>query len=148
MIQVKIKKLQDGFIMPARMSPHAACFDLYAAISGTMKLLPSMVAYVPCGFSIEVPLNHEAQIRSRSGLAKDDKVFVINSPGTIDADYRGEVGVLLLNASQNFTFILHPRTRIAQMVIKEVPQVELILSEELSETERGTGGFGSTGRMK
>lgn len=127
------------------MSEWAAGFDLHAAVSEPLTLAPGERALVPTGFAMAMPRELEAQIRPRSGLAFKHGITCLNSPGTIDADYRGEVKVLLINLGQQ-PFVIERGERIAQMVFQTVPQVELAEVSELSETVRGEGGFGHTGK--
>ena len=132
--------------LPAYQSAAAAGLDLLAAIAGTapMTLAPGARALVPTGLVIELPLGFEAQVRPRSGLALRHGVTVLNSPGTIDSDYRGEVQVILINLGQE-PFVVKRGERIAQLVIGAVVRCELAVATRLNETERGSGGFGSTG---
>jgi dUTP pyrophosphatase len=130
--------------LPKRMTEHAAGYDLHAAVAGPVTIAPGDIAVVPCGFAMALPEGYEAQIRPRSGLASRHGVTLINSPGTIDADYRGEVQVPLINHGKT-AFVVERAMRIAQMVICPVPPVELVESDELDETDRGGGGFGHTG---
>lgn len=118
-------------------------FDLHARLSEPITLFPGERQLIPAGFKIEIPYGYEAQIRPRSGLALKHGITVLNSPGTIDSDYRGEVGVILINHGDN-PYAIHPYDRIAQMVIARVELCELWLGD-LSETERGENGFGHTG---
>lgn len=127
------------------MSELAAGFDLHAAVAEPVVLNPGERKLIPTGFAIAMPAELEAQIRPRSGLAFKHGITCLNSPGTIDADYRGEVKVLLVNLGQE-PFAIERHERIAQMVFKTVPTVEFIEVEELSDTVRGAGGFGHTGK--
>jgi len=127
------------------MSEWAAGFDLHAAVAEPLTLAPGARALVPTGFAMAMPRELEAQIRPRSGLAFKHGITCLNSPGTIDADYRGEVKVLLINLGQE-PFVIERGERIAQMVFQLVPQVEITEVAELSETVRGEGGFGHTGK--
>jgi len=127
------------------MSEWAAGFDLHAAVSESVVLAPGERALIPSGFAMAMPRELEAQIRPRSGLAYKHGITCLNSPGTIDADYRGEVKVLLINLGQE-PFTIERGERIAQMVFQRVPQVSLEEVEELSDTSRGEGGFGHTGK--
>jgi dUTP pyrophosphatase len=129
---------------PRRMTEHAAGFDLPAAVSGPTVLQPGEIRLVPCGFAMAVPEGYEAQIRPRSGLASRHGVTLINSPGTIDSDYRGEVQVPLVNLGEA-PFTVERGMRIAQMIITPLPQVQLTEVAELPATGRGAGGFGHTG---
>lgn len=123
----------------------AAGVDLRANIETPITLKPLERTLVKTGLFIELPVGYEAQVRPRSGLAYKNGITVLNSPGTIDADYRGEVGVILVNLS-NEPFVIENGERIAQLVIAKHEQAEWELVEELAETERGVGGFGSTGK--
>jgi len=148
-IKLDIRQLPhgEGLALPAYQSAHAAGLDLLAAIpeDQPVVLLPGQRALVPSGLSIALPPGHEAQIRPRSGLAAKHGVTVLNAPGTVDADYRGEIGVLLINHG-DAPFSIQRGERIAQMVIAPVARAELALASSLSATTRGSGGFGSTGR--
>ncbi len=130
--------------LPARMSEHAAGLDLAAAVSSPVVLPPGGRARVPTGFAVEIPTGFEGQVRPRSGLAAKHGVTVLNGPGTIDADYRGEVQVLLINLGDG-PFTVERGQRIAQLVIAPVTAVEAVLVSALSATGRGEGGFGSSG---
>jgi dUTP diphosphatase len=147
-IKVDIRQLPhgEGLALPAYQSAHAAGLDLLAAVpeGAPLILSPGQRALVPTGLTIALPPGYEAQVRPRSGLASKHGVTVLNSPGTIDADYRGEIGVLLVNHGDG-PFLIRRGERIAQMVIAPVVQVELVSAAKLSATERGSGGFGSTG---
>ena len=118
--------------------------DLRANIDEPVELKPLSRALIPTGLHIALPVGYEAQIRPRSGLALKKGITCLNTPGTIDADYRGDVGVILINLSAE-TFVVNPGERIAQMVINKVEQATLFKVEELDETERGDGGYGHTG---
>ena len=133
--------------MPQLASEHAAGLDLLAAVPAEKEvvLLPGERALVPTGLAIELPEGFEAQVRPRSGLALKDGVTVLNSPGTIDADYRGEIGVILVNLGQR-PFSVRRGARIAQLVVQRVEKVSLVLVNELSKSARGPKGFGSTGQ--
>ena len=134
--------------LPSYASASAAGLDLRADLSETVVLQPFERRLIPTGLFIELPADCEAQIRPRSGLALKHGITVLNSPGTIDADYRGEIRVILVNLSQE-PFEIQPGERIAQMVIAQFRQVELVevgSLDELSDTERGAGGFGHSGK--
>ena len=137
----------EGLPLPSYQSKHAAGLDLVAAVprEQPVKLLAGARALVPTGFVLELPPGYEAQVRPRSGLAFKHGLTVLNSPGTIDADYRGEIMVLLVNLGSE-TFRVQRGDRIAQLVIAPVASVEVVAVEALAETERGQGGFGSTGQ--
>jgi dUTP pyrophosphatase len=147
MLEVMIRRLpgNDDVPLPSYQTAEAAAMDLHAAIAEPLVIAPGDVASVPCGFQVAVPPGHEAQVRPRSGLAAKHALLVPNSPGTIDADYRGEVKVLLLNAGRE-AFTVTRGMRIAQMLVVPVPRVRWTEVAELPPTARGAGGFGSTGR--
>jgi dUTP pyrophosphatase len=148
-VEIKIKLLPHakGLPLPAYQSPGAAGLDLVAAVppDAPLTLPPGGRALIPTGLVIEIAPGFEAQARPRSGLALNHGVTVLNSPGTIDSDYRGEVGVILINHGDE-PFEVARGARIAQLVVAPAPQARLIFVEELSTTARGEGGFGSTGR--
>lgn len=130
--------------MPAYATPQSAGMDLRANIEESFILKPLQRRLVPTGLYIALPEGYEAQVRPRSGLALKHGITVLNSPGTIDADYRGELGIVLVNLSDT-DFTVNPGERIAQMVIAKCEQATLIEVEQLDETERGAGGYGHTG---
>ena len=148
-ISVSIKQLPhgEGMPLPSYQTPDAAGMDLLAAIPDDqpLTLSPGQRGLVPTGLVIALPAGFEAQVRPRSGLAARHGVTVLNAPGTIDADYRGEIAVLLINHGEA-PFSIRRGERIAQMVVAPVSQVELVETEALPATSRGAGGFGSTGR--
>jgi len=148
-IQVDIQQLPhgEGLPLPAYQSAHAAGLDLLAAVAESVPLVlePGQYALVPTALAIALPEGFEAQVRPRSGLAARHGITVLNSPGTIDADYRGEIQVILINHGQQ-PFTIRRGERIAQMVIAPVVQAKLMPTVTLCETDRGSGGFGSTGR--
>jgi dUTP pyrophosphatase len=148
-LRIDVRRLPhcDGLALPAYQSDHAAGLDLLAAVPEDAPLIlsPGHRALVPTGISLALPPGYEAQVRPRSGLASKHGVTVLNAPGTIDADYRGEIGVLLINHG-DAPFAVRRGERIAQMVIAPVIRAELVAAVSLSATERGGGGFGSTGR--
>jgi dUTP pyrophosphatase len=137
----------EGLALPAYQTAHAAGLDLLAAVPADAPLIldVGMHTLVPTGLTIALPDGYEAQVRPRSGLAAKHGVTVLNAPGTIDADYRGEIGVLLINHGAA-PFTIHRGERIAQLVIAPVARAELVVASALTATERGSGGFGSTGR--
>jgi dUTP pyrophosphatase len=145
-ITVKVKRTDGAgdLPLPTRMTEHAAGFDLPAAVGRTVKLKRGEIRLIPCGFSMAVPHGYEAQVRPRSGLASRFGITMVNAPGTIDSDYRGEVHVPLINLGPK-TFTVERGMRIAQMLILPVPRVKLIEVDELDETKRGHRGFGHTG---
>jgi dUTP pyrophosphatase len=130
--------------LPTRMTEHAAGFDLSAALAEPLTLQPGDIRLIPCGFFMAVPHGYEAQVRPRSGLASKHGITMVNAPGTIDSDYRGEVHVPLINLGRA-AFIVERGMRIAQMLIVPVPKVEIEVVDNLDETKRGKRGFGHTG---
>ena len=136
---------RSGMALPEYATPLSAGMDLRAAIESSITLAPLGRAMVPTGLYIALPEGYEMQVRPRSGLAAKHGITVLNSPGTIDADYRGEIKVILVNLS-NTPFEIVPGERIAQAVVAKHERVEWQEVESLEQTERGTGGFGSTGR--
>ena len=147
MIQVKILRLPhaEDLPLPTYQSEHAAGLDLVAALAKGREqvLAPGERALIPTGIALELPSGYEAQIRPRSGLALRDGITVLNAPGTIDADYRGEIGVILINLGASFHTISRG-ARIAQLIVSPVTRIELIEAGKLSGTSRGDRGFGST----
>ncbi|MEM7627087.1 MAG: dUTP diphosphatase [Planctomycetota bacterium] len=147
-VAVPIRRLPHGHRVPLPdyQSEHAAGMDLHAAPEDgePIELLPGAIMLVPCGFQMAVPVGYEAQVRPRSGLAVKFGISMPNTPGTIDADYRGEVRVPLINHG-NEPFVIEPGMRIAQMLIKPVPRTHWIEVDSLPDTSRGDGGFGHTG---
>lgn len=131
--------------LPKYETPQSAGMDLRADIEGPILIKPLERKLIPTGLHIALPVGYEAQIRPRSGLAIKHGISCLNTPGTIDADYRGNIGVILVNVS-NEDYVVQPGERIAQMVINKIEQIEFNLVEELDETERGEGGFGHTGK--
>ena len=131
--------------LPTYATAASAGMDLRAAIVESISLAPMERKIIPTGISISLPEGHEAQVRPRSGLAVKHGITVLNSPGTIDADYRGEIGVILINLS-NEVFTVAPEDRIAQLVIAQYTQIIWEPTQTLEESERGSGGFGSTGK--
>jgi dUTP pyrophosphatase len=146
--EIQLKRLNpqkdQDIPLPRYMTPQAAGLDICAAIEDTLTLAPGAIALVPTGFAMALPPGYEAQVRPRSGLAIKYGVTVINSPGTIDSDYRGEVKVGLINLGPA-ACTLHRGERIAQMVVQRVAQARIRVVVELDETLRNDGGFGSTG---
>ena len=142
--ELRIARLSPLATLPAYQTDHAAGLDLHAALAEPVVLGPGDIRLVPCGFAMAVPPGYEAQVRPRSGLALRHGVSMPNAPGTIDADYRGEVQVPLINLGRE-PFVVEPGSRIAQMIIAPVARCVVEEVDELDETGRGTGGFGSTG---
>ncbi len=143
-MEVKRKPGCQDLPLPCYMSDGAAGMDLHAAVEEELTLLPGEIKLVPTGLHIAVPRGYEAQVRPRSGLALRHGITLVNAPGTIDSDYRAEVGVILGNLGTE-PFVVARGMRIAQMVIARALRAELVEVEGLSETERNLGGFGSTG---
>lgn len=145
-IRVQIKRAPhgQGLPLPARMTEHAAGLDLTAAVTEAVTMQPGDIKLIPCGFFMAVPQGYEAQVRPRSGLASKHGITMVNAPGTIDSDYRGEVKVPLINLGRE-KFVIERGMRIAQMLIAPVPMVEIEEVAELDDTKRGHHGFGHTG---
>ena len=144
MVKVLIKKLNPEVEMPNYKTPGASGMDLMAIIDKQIKIAPNSSCLIPTGISIAFSNEYEIQIRPRSGLAAKHQISILNTPGTIDADYRGELKVILINLGEK-TFIIEKGLRIAQMVLCPVIKANLKEVNELEKTERGIGGFGSTG---
>src|SRR5688572_22842660 len=147
--QIAIRRLPhaDGIDLPAYATDASAGLDLAAAVAAAIEIAPGARALIPTGFAIALPPGFEAQVRPRSGLALKHGVTVLNSPGTIDADYRGEVGVILANFG-TAPFIVTRGLRIAQLVVAPVSRVAWQVAETLPDSARGAGGFGSTGETR
>ena len=143
---LEIRLLRDGAVVPSYQTEHAAGMDLAACPDdgAPVTIAPGTIQLIPCGFAMALTPGFEAQVRPRSGLALKHGITLINSPGTIDADYRGEVKVPLINHGTE-PFVIEPGMRIAQMVIAPVSHAQVQVVEELAGTARGSGGFGSTG---
>ncbi|KFZ40062.1 MULTISPECIES: dUTP diphosphatase [Thermoactinomyces] len=131
--------------LPVKMSTGSSGFDLHAAVMDPVEIKPGRWKLIPSGIALSMPAGLEAQVRPRSGLALKHGITVLNTPGTIDADYRGEIGVILLNLGER-PFRVERGDRIAQLVFMQVPAVSLKVTDSLDETERGSGGFGHTGK--
>ena len=144
MTKIHIKKLSSSVSIPRYETPGSSGMDIAAHIKDNIIINPGEKALIPTGFSMAVPKGFEVQIRPRSGLAVKKNITVLNTPGTIDADYRGEIKVILINLGKE-KFIIENGERIAQMVVCPVIQANFEEVKELSDTERGSGGFGSTG---
>jgi len=147
-VKVQVKRLRESsgepIPLPRYMTAHSAGMDLFADVEGEVVLKPGERRLIPTGIALAIPAGYEGQIRPRSGLALREGITVVNTPGTIDADYRGEVGILLINLGQQ-PFRVKRGDRIAQLVIAPVCRAELELTEELEATPRNDGGFGHTG---
>ncbi|MGA2498352.1 MAG: dUTP diphosphatase [Tepidisphaeraceae bacterium] len=146
MVSLRIKRApgNDDLPLPRRMTEHSAGFDLAAAVKEPTVLQVGDIRVIPCGFHMSIPAGFEAQVRPRSGLASRFGITMINTPGTIDSDYRGEVMVPLINLGRQ-PFTIERGMRIAQLLIAPVPRVEIIETDNLDDTPRGHGGFGHTG---
>jgi dUTP pyrophosphatase len=144
-MKIDVKKLRENAIIPEYQTRHSAGMDLCAAIDKPITIKSGERCIIPVGFALAVPSGFEAQVRPRSGLAAKNGITTLNSPGTIDADYRGEIGVILVNHGQE-DFVINPGDRIAQMIIAKYERAELQEVDELDKTARGVGGFGSTGK--
>ena len=147
MVKVLIKKLNPSVQLPSYKTNGASGMDLMAFIEKPINLEPGKSCLVPTGLSVAFPIEYEIQIRPRSGLAAKNNISVLNTPGTIDSDYRGEIKIILFNHS-NDNFIINNNDRIAQMVLTPIVKMELEETNELPESIRGEGGFGSTGKWK
>ena len=145
MIKVLVKKLKPGVKLPAYKTSGASGMDLMAFIEQPIKLAPNSSCLVPTGLSVAFSEDYEVQIRPRSGLAAKKNISVLNTPGTIDSDYRGEIKIILFNHS-NKEFIINNEDRVAQMILTPIVKMELEESDNLPDTIRGEGGFGSTGK--
>ncbi|MBD3184007.1 dUTP diphosphatase [Candidatus Poribacteria bacterium] len=146
MIEIKIHRLDDNYDipLPRYMSSGASGMDLYAAVTEPVTIQPKNFDIIPLGIKIAVPDGYEAQIRPRSGLAARNGIGLLNSPGTIDSDYRGEIKVIMFNFGDK-PFTINRGDRIAQMIIAQVIKVRLMKTDDLDDTQRGSGGFGHTG---
>ncbi|MBT4989946.1 MAG: dUTP diphosphatase [Rickettsiales bacterium] len=143
-MKLQIKQLKSGINTPKYATDDSAGFDLEAANTENITIKPGQTSLIPTGLAIALPKGYEAQVRPRSGLAYKNSITVLNTPGTIDADYRGEVGVILINHGKE-DFIISKGMRIAQMIINKYEKAEIQIVANLDETQRGEGGFGSTG---
>ena len=144
MIEVLIKRLSNNVELPKYETNGSSGMDLSANIDKQVKIEPGKTSIIPTGISLAIPENFEIQIRPRSGLAAKNQISVLNTPGTIDADYRGELKVILINLS-NKTFVVERWARIAQMVLCPIVKAKFKEVDSLDDTDRGAGGFGSTG---
>jgi len=142
-LKIFFKRLNDIAMIPQQMTIHSSGYDVYSANNDTVTIFPGKLSLIPTGIAIAVPEGYEAQIRPRSGLALNHYIGVLNSPGTIDSDYRGEIMVILYNFGEK-EFSVEPGIRIAQMVINKVESVVFVETDNLSVTERNEGGFGHT----
>ena len=136
--------LEEGIKKPVYMTEGSAGMDVRANIKSSVTLKSLERKLIPTGIKMEIPLGYEVQVRPRSGLALKHGITLVNTPGTIDSDYRGEIGIIMINLSKD-EFTIEPEERIAQLILNKVYQMDLI-EDDLSETKRGTGGFGHTGK--
>ncbi len=144
MTEILIKRLSKNINLPKYETEGSSGMDLSANINSKIKIKPGESSIIPTGISVSIPKNFEIQIRPRSGLAAKNQISVLNTPGTIDADYRGEIKVILINLGKN-TFTIEKGARIAQMVLCPIEKAKIKEVENLEKTNRGSGGFGSTG---
>jgi len=144
MTEILIKRLSDKVVMPKYETEGSSGLDLAAHINESVEIKPGSTAIIPTGLAVSIPKNFEIQIRPRSGLAAKNQISVLNTPGTIDADYRGELKVILINLGTK-SFLVENGARIAQMVLCPVVKADLKEIKTLDDTKRGSGGFGSTG---
>ena len=145
MVKLLIKKLNEEVIVPEYKTRGSSGMDLMANINSDIYIKPGEKAIIPTGIAVSIPIGYEIQIRPRSGLAAKKNISILNTPGTIDADYRGEIKIILINFGKQ-EFKINPNDRIAQMVLCPVIKAELEVVDELQDTKRGRGGFGSTGK--
>lgn len=144
MVEIKVRKLHPQAVIPSYMTEHAAGMDLYTVIETPVLLAPGERTLLPTGLAMEIPPGYEGQVRPRSGLALKKGIALVNSPGTIDADYRGEIGIIIINHGIEPVEFL-PGDRVAQLIIAPVIQATLVEADELNDSVRSSGGFGHTG---
>ena len=144
-MEIKIKKLREDAILPSRQTPGSAGYDLYSHCPGGILLPPGKPVFIPTGLGMEIPIGYDLEIRPRSGLSTKNLLLIPNSPGTIDSDYRGEIQVCMVNFSSEPFHIEHGM-RIAQILLRKNLDISFSIVDTLSTTDRGSGGFGSTGR--
>ena len=144
MTEILIKRLSKNINLPKYETEGSSGMDLSANLNSNIKIYPGETSIIPTGISVSIPKNFEIQIRPRSGLAAKNQISVLNTPGTIDADYRGEIKVILINLSKK-AFVVEKGARIAQMVLSPIEKAKIKEVENLEKTGRGSGGFGSTG---
>lgn len=147
-VEIKIKRLSNEFSdvpLPAYATEGSAGMDIRAAIPDELIIEPGKVVLVPTNLTVEIPMGYEIQVRPRSGLAANHSIGILNSPGTIDSDYRGEIKIILMNFG-NEPFTIHRGDRIAQLVISKIYSARIVETEELNSSRRGDGGFGHTGK--
>lgn len=144
MLKVKIKRKSEEIALPEYETIGSSGADVRAYLSESITLSPFAFTLIPTGLYFEIPMGYEIQVRPRSGLSRRKGITVLNTPGTIDSDYRGELQIILINLGQE-DFVIQNGDRIAQLVIAPVTKAEFLITEELEESDRGEGGFGSTG---
>jgi len=147
-IEIKFKRLRkelDHISLPSYATKGSAGLDIYAALENPMTIAKGSIEMVPTNISVEIPEGYEIQVRPRSGLAAKHGIGILNSPGTIDSDYRGEIKIIIINFGKE-DFVIQPAERIAQLVVSKVYTAKFIETKELNNTSRGEGGFGHTGR--
>jgi len=144
MIEILIKRLSKNVPIPKYETDGSSGMDLSANIQSSLEIKPGKTTIIPTGIALSIPKNYEIQIRPRSGLAAKNQISVLNTPGTIDSDYRGEVKVILINLGSKI-FVVNKGDRIAQMILCPIHKAKLIEVQDLEKTDRGTSGFGSTG---
>jgi dUTP pyrophosphatase len=147
-IEIKYKRIDKKFNqipLPSYATKGSAGMDVYAALEKPMKIAKGSIEMIPTNISVEIPEGYEIQVRPRSGLASKHGIGILNSPGTIDSDYRGEIKIIIINLGKE-DFVIQPGERIAQLVVSKVYAAKLIETTELKNTSRGEGGFGHTGR--
>lgn len=144
-MKVKFKKLQSSAVLPSYATAHSAGMDVSACIIDSIILKPMQRKVVPTGLVAEIPIGYEIQVRARSGLAAKSGISLVNGVGTIDADYRGELGIILVNFGTD-DFIIKNGDRIAQLVVAKYEKVEIYEAQQVNSSQRGQGGFGSTGK--
>ena len=147
MVKVLVKKLNPKVQLPSYKTDGASGMDLMAFVENSVKIAPNNSALIPTGISVAMPNDVEIQIRPRSGLAAKSKISVLNTPGTIDSDYRGEIKVILFNHGSD-EFIVNNKDRVAQMILTPILKIDFEEVDDLPKTIRGSGGFGSTGKWK
>jgi len=145
MVKILVKKFDKNIKLPAYKTSGSSGMDLVAHVKGKINIKPGKIAIIPTGIAIAIPINYEIQIRPRSGLAAKKGISVLNTPGTIDSDYRGEIKIILINLSKK-SFVVKSGDRIAQMILSPIAKGKLKEVKILPRTMRGKGGFGSTGK--
>ena len=145
MVKILVKKFDKNIKLPAYKTSGSSGMDLVAHVKGKINIKPGKIAIIPTGIAIAIPINYEIQIRPRSGLAAKKNISILNTPGTVDSDYRGEIKIILINLSKK-SFVVKSGDRVAQMILSPVAKGKLKEIKILPRTMRGKGGFGSTGK--